>query len=223
MKQHLAILASILLSAFGICSCTKQLMEDLGDIQKNIDSLRAANARLRNEAAALGNLVGSDEPVIVLTTFEDNAGKPRSIKDTFSIKGNSGFSNSMEPRDNGLFFIKVARLGNNDGEEGGQIQFVYDPATRQAKSIIADHYWDDYDPYGDEAYYYPELYDRGIMTTVNVKHFNPTTGDISFTFSGSADGTYTGSNTMEAWVPNRGKPMSTTLSFTGKLVKNTSY
>ena len=215
MKTYIILVSTMLL---GLGSCTKTIKDDLRDLQQKIDALKKKNAELIEKAGGVENLIGSDEPIIASTTFEGNDGLPIIIKDTFSFKGNSGYTHSMRPLPNGQIQVQIVRFGKPDEAESSYLTFKYDPITKKVTQPNVQHSWYDRDIYWNYAIYDPSVYNKGISMKANVEKFDTNTGEIKISFTCQADAEYTSS--MDEWSPNPGKPMSTTLSFSGKLIKH---
>lgn len=218
--KKLAIIIGVLIAGSPFVSCKKMkddikdLKNEISDLQKQNDTLKEKNSLLANQADLIGSVIGSNEPVIATTTFEDNSGATRTISAVYKWKSIDYYTQYMMDNKDGTYYIYIERFSDVGWNEGAWIDFTYNPTTKAVTNFATRHYWRDYDPYSNRARYYGGSY-TGLTLNFTVESFDLTTGAISVKMAASGTSAYT--SAYSSYAPNPGKPVSTTLSFTGKL------
>ena len=186
----------------------------VGDLKKANDTLTKYNSELQLKLNGVLSSLGSDEPITATTTFQDNNGATRTVAGVYNYKSSDYNTQYLIKNDDGTYSIYIERF-NMTWNEGAWTGFTYDPAKKQIANIRGGQYWGDYDPYENRVIYDGETGTRGLSRSITIDSLNLTTGAISLKFSASATSEYT---PAQSWyVPNPGKPVSTTFSFAGKL------
>ena len=218
--KKLVLIFGVLIAGSPFVSC-KKLKDDIKDLQNQADDLQKQNDTLRNRHSALkdqldgiANAIGSDEPITATTTFEDDNGATRTVSNTYKFKSTDYYTQSLLKNSDGTYNIYVERFSDVEWYQSAWIRFTYNPTTKAVTAIEGEHYWSDADPYYNDAYYPNSTY-TGLTKTVTVDSLNLTTGATSIKFSASGTSDYT--NSVGSWTPNPGKPVSTKLTFVGKL------
>jgi hypothetical protein len=218
VMKKLLIILSVLIAGSPFVSCKKMkddikdLQNQANDLQKQNDSLRNSHATLKNQLDGIASAIGSDEPIAITTTFQDNNGATRTISGTYKFKSTDYYTQSMYKNNDGTYEIYIERFNDITWNESVSVGFTYNPTTKAVTSLTAYHYWDDADSYSDYAYYYGTY--SGLTKTLTIDNFDVTTGAISLKFSASGTGDYTNSTGNS---PNPGKPVTTNFTFAGKL------
>lgn len=198
------------------------------DMEKELVTLRSQQDQLTNQQGSLQNqqgslqnqqnsisaLLGANEPITATTTFVDDNGVTRIITDTYSFKAGNNSTQYMTENGDGTFEIYIERFSDVEWYEGAWLQFKLDTSDGSITNQYGGHYWNDQSSYGDNAYFAYNYTPAPIMN-ITVNSINVATGDISVSFSATADGTYTTNYPWQA--PNPGLSMTTTFSFSGKL------
>jgi hypothetical protein len=122
----------------------------------------------------------------------------------------------MDDNGDGTYDIYIERFSDVEWYEGAWVAFTYNPTTKAVTNKRGGQYWNDEDPYYNNARYDENYVNTGLTFTITVNSLNPATGDISLNFSASGTAAYTNA-VYYYYVPNAGKPVSTTFSFAGKL------
>ncbi|MDF2191525.1 hypothetical protein [Paraflavitalea sp. CAU 1676] len=212
MKRSFIVLGISLMGLATLPSCTKNLKDDVNDLQSQVDSLKKRNAALRDQAKATQNILGADEPITATTTYKDASGANKVIKETYSFKSGNYSTHYMVKKDNGLYEVYIERFSDVEWYDGAWCYFDYDPATKTISNQGGGHYWRQ--PDYDYAYYNAPSGTAGCEVTINLKSIDVTTGQISVDFSAAATAAYTTNNYN---FPNPGQACATNFSFAGKL------
>jgi len=209
MKKSLLILGISLAGLAALPSCTKNLKEDIKDLQTQVDSLEKRNAALRDQARATRNILGSDEPITATTTYKDAAGIEKQYQDTYSLKSGNYSTQYMVDMEDGTYEVYIERFLDIDWSEGAWAEFRYDPATKTVTPSRGGQYWRS--PGYNHAYYTSG--NAGCELKIDLKEIDINTGKISFDFTATGSAAYTAGG---SW-PNPGQAHTTKFSFTGKL------
>lgn len=203
--------------SLALTSCTKDLKNDINDLKTKTASQHGQIDSLANRLDSVDIILGFNEPIIVTTTFTDNADNTRTIKDTCSFKRNDNGSQYARERADGSYNIYIQRWGGLWSDEEVYVSFRYNPATKTISEKKVLHVWNDADDYYDRADY-GNAYstDPGLTINITVNSFNLTTGQISLNVSASGDADYARLMYYNGDAPND-KPYSTSLSFNGKV------
>jgi hypothetical protein len=217
MKKSLIIFGILLAGSTFFASCNKNLKDDIKNLRQQVDSLKKHNSELQDQIGGVENILGSNEPISVTTTFKDNNDSTRTITAIHKFKSADNETQSLAKLADGNYSIYIERFSDVEWYEGAWVSFTYNPTTKAITNKRGGQYWYDNDSYDNYARYDDNYANLGGLTfDINIKSINLTTGDISLTFTGSATSAYT-SGVPYYYRPNAGKPMSTTFSFTGKL------
>ena len=211
MKGYILILGISLAGTTMLPSCTKNLKDDVSDLQTQVDSLKKRNAELRDHAKATQNILGSDEPIAAVTSYKDDAGADKSYQDTYSFKAGNYSTQYMVERTDGTYEVYVERFGDVEWYEGAWFYFRYNPTTKEVTQKSGGQYWSNASRWFNVYYY--DTY-TGNTVTINLKSINIATGELSLDFTGSATADYTTNNSN---FPNPGVAHNTKFPFTGKL------
>jgi hypothetical protein len=215
MKKSFVIFSMLVAGATLFSSCNKKLKDDISDLEKKVNELKKHNSELQEQVNGVENILGSNEPIAATTTFVDNNDATRTITGVYKFKGGNNETQHMIKNDDGTYDIYIERISDVGWEEGAWVGFTYNPTTKAVTNKRGGQYWDDQDPYYDNVRY-DEDYTTGLTFNITVNSLNVATGDISLNFSASGTAAYT--NAVEYYyVPNKGKPVSTTFTFAGKL------
>jgi hypothetical protein len=217
MKRSLIIFGVLMAGSGFFTSCNKKLKDDVKDLRQQVDSLKKHNSELQERVNDVENILGSNEPIEVSTTFKDDNDSTRKISSLYKFKSSNQATQTLNKNAEDNYDIYIERFSDVEWEEGAWVAFTYNPVTKAITNKRGGHYWDDQDPYYDNARYEEGYGNAGDLTLdINVKSINVATGDISLTFSASGNAAYT-NDVPYYYTPNQGKVMSTTFSFTGKL------
>lgn len=218
MKRSRIVVGLLLAGWAFSTACTKDLKNDVKDLQQRMAELRKKNDTLKAQAKAAGHVLGTDEPIKVTTTFEDDNNVTRTITDTYSLKAGNSSTQYMLKQADGTYEVYIERFGDVDWDEGAYVYFIYHPTTRAITDITGGHYYDEYTPYIGDIRYQHDWGD-GLTLAVTLNSIDINTGDISLQFAANGNGAYTQRiYDMYNWyVPNAGKPVSTQFTFAGKL------
>jgi hypothetical protein len=212
--KKLLIIFGVLIAGSPFVSC-KKLKDDIKDLQSQVNDLKEKNSNLKDQLDGIASAIGSNEPITATTTFEDNNGATRTISSVYKFKSIDYYTQSMFNNGNGTYNIYIERFADVNWNEGSWVEFTYNPTTKTATNISANHYWSDYDSYYDNARY-DGNYTTGLTMGVTIDSLNTTTGATSLKFSASGNSAYTNAAPYY-YSPNQGKSVSTTLTFVGKL------
>lgn len=216
MKKPLLLFSILVTGAFIFSSCNKNLKDDIKDLQQEVDSLNKHNSELDEKVRSIEDAIGSNEPIVVTSSFVDDEGKTRTRKDNYRFKSSGYSTHSLRELSDGTYDVYIERFNDVNWFEGAYVAFNYNPATKAVTNKRSTHYWDDYSPYGDRCRYDETIYTGSDQTiNLNLKSINLTTGEIALDFSASAKGDYT--NNYYSNCPNPGEAMNTSFSFAGKL------
>jgi hypothetical protein len=204
--KKLVIIFGVLIAGSPFVSC-KKLKDDIKDLQHK-------NSQLQEQLNGVMNTLGSDEPISATTTFEDNNGKTRTVTGLYRLKSADYSTQKMVKNNDGTYEIYVERIGDISWNEGAWASFTYNPTSKAVTDVSGGQYWNDADSYYDNANYSNSY--SGATINLTVDSLNIETGATSLKFSASATATYTNSAPYY-YVPNQGKPVSTNLTFVGKL------
>lgn len=197
MKKSLLIFGMLLAGSTFITSCTKDLKDDVKDLQGRVNEVE--------------NLIGSNEPITATTTFTDNDNATRTVSDVYKFKASGLSTQYMIKNDDGTYDVYIERFSDVDWNESAAIEFTYNPTTKAITGEQVYHDWDDLDAYGNFSFF-NEGYE-GNTINITIDKFDVNTGEVSVKVTASATGDYT----SQYYGPNPGKPVNTTLAFTGKL------
>jgi hypothetical protein len=227
--KKLLIVFGVVIAGSPFVSC-KKMKDDIRDLKSQVTDLKKQNDTLKYQADTLKNRnsalqeklngvinsLGSDEPITATTTFQDNNGATRTVTGVYKFKSSDYSTQRAVKNSNGTYYIYIERFSDVNWYEGAWAEFTYNPTTKAVTDIYGGHYWNDADPYYDNARYMSSYTGTGLTLNITVDNFNTTTGDFSMKFAASATGTYT--NAVDYWYsPNKGKSVSTNFAFTGKL------
>jgi hypothetical protein len=217
MKKTVVIFSLLVAGAILFPSCTKDLKNDIKKLKGQVDELKKDNQELKDQIDGIDSILGSNEPMDVTTTFVDDNGATRTVSGVYKFKSANAYTQWMINNGDGTYHIHMQRFGDVGGGENAEIEFTYNPTTKLSTNKWIVHEWSDHDPYYNNVYYDGNNSPGPApVITITVNSFNPATGDISLNVSASGDAAYT-SDVPYYWVPKAGKPVSTTLSFAGKL------
>ncbi|HEX6426051.1 MAG TPA: bZIP transcription factor [Niastella sp.] len=218
--KKLVIIFGVLIAGSPFVSC-KKLKDDIKDLQSQVNDLEKQNDTLKNHNSVLQeqlngvvSSLGSNEPIAATTTFEDDNGVTRTISGVYKFKSTDYYTQKLVKNTDGTYEIYIERFGDLNWNEGAWVGFTYNPTTKAVTNISGGQYWSDADSYYDNARYSGTT--TGLTMNVTIESLDVTTGATSLKFSASGTSAYT--NAVSYWyVPNQGKPVSTTFSFAGKL------
>ncbi|NII26482.1 hypothetical protein HB364_15440 [Pseudoflavitalea sp. X16] len=217
MKRSFIVFSLLVAGSAFFPSCNKDLKDDIKTLRNRVETLKQQNSGLGKEADETEHLLGSDEPMVAVTNFGDNNNGTRTVEGTYKFKASDSRTQRMINNGDGSYDIYIERINEIYWYEGAWVAFRYKPATKEIINPKSAHYWDnDFDAYDDRARYDSNLYPNGVTINITVNNFNPATGDIALVVVSSATTEYT-SNVNSYYVPNQGKPVSTRLTFSGKL------
>ena len=217
MKKLLLILG-VAIAGSPFVSC-KKMKDDIKDLKNQVTDLKKENDTLKGQLNGVEDLIVAD-PISATTTFQDSTGATRTVSGTYKLKG-SDYSSShiIKNYDGASYDVYIERIGDFNWDNGAYIQFNYNPTTKAVKNVSGQHYWADYDPYWDYARYKPtsaSVPNVGLTVSLTVDSLNMTTGATSIKFAASGNGTWT--NSSDGYnTPMHGKPVTTNLTFVGKL------
>lgn len=217
MKRTFLVLAMAASGTFFLGACNKSLKDDIKSMQSKSDGLLKSGEELKKYFAELDDLVANGEPITVTTTFTDDNNKEKTVQGVYKFKSSSPVTQWIRKSSNGTFTILVARLGQIISPEQSFIRFNYNPITKEASYIYGIHSWGGRTPgYNNQFYFTTDDEHEGLSMKVDVHKLDPVSGEISFTCTAEGNAAYT--DWAEEWkVPNKGTPVRTVLSFTGKL------
>ncbi len=215
MKNRVVFFGGLLIASSLLTSCTKNLKNDVNDLKKQVDSLNKYNSELKGQVGNLHAILGNDEPIAAVTTFVDNNNATRKVEDVYKFKANNYSTQSMIKNDDGTYDIYIERFSDVNWNEGALVGFTYNPVTKALSHKRGRHYWNNSDPYTSNARYEEDYYSNGLTLNITINHIDVTTGDISLNFSAAGTAAYT-SGIYYYYVPNPGKPVSTSFTFSGK-------
>lgn len=208
MKSSFLILGISIAGLAAMPSCTKNLKDDIKDLQTQVDSLERRNAALKDQAKATQNILGSDEPITATTTFEDATGTEKQYQDTYSLKSGDYSTQYMVGMEDGTYVVYIERFLDINWNEGAWAEFRYDPTTKSITPQRGGQYWRS--PNYNNAYY--TYGSDGCDIKIDLKNIDLNTGKLSFDFTATGSSTYTAGG---SW-PNPGQAHTTKFSFTGK-------
>lgn len=215
---------TLLIAPLIFASCNKKLKKEMDELEQEVaaqkaqsENLQAQNTNLQNQINNVNSLLGSNEPVTITTTFQDNSNITRNVSNVFSFKSSNYSTQYMQENGNGTYDVYIERFGDVEWEEGARLSFVYDPSNGAITSPYMTHYWSwNISGYNNYAYYSGGTPAPVINITLN--KISTTTGEIDLTATASVVDGYNGA------VPNAGKACSSTFSFKGTLgVMNNSF
>jgi hypothetical protein len=169
--KKLAIILGVLIAGSPFVSCKKMkddikdLKNEISELQKQNDTLKDKNSALANQIDLVASAIGSNEPMIATTTFEDNSGTNRTISAVYNFKTSAYQTQSLYNNNDGTYDIYIERFGDVDWNEGAWVNFTYNPTTKAVTNLTSRHYWRDYDPYSNRVRYY----DGSTGLTINLK------------------------------------------------------
>ena len=200
MRKTAGIFALLFAGASMLTSCYKNLKDDIRD--------------LRGQVNDISHIIGSDDPMKATTTFKDDNDSTRTISETYSFKSVNSYTQYMWPNTDGTYTVNIQRFLDVDRNEWAKIQFRYNPATKAVTRLFVNHTWD-YNPYPyNQFVYYSDQYTNPApVMNLTINRLDMATGDISLTVTASGDGAYT----TTYGGPNPGKPVTTNITFTGKV------
>jgi hypothetical protein len=195
-----------LIGATIFSSCNKKLKDDIESMEKQV-------ADLKDQQNQTDAILGANEPMTASTKFTDDNGDEKIVTDIYKFKSSDNSTQGLYDNGNGTFTVYIERFSDVDWQEGAVIRFIYNPETKEITDKSVRHYWSLNGPYNDNAYYYD--YQTGATINVTINSINISTGNISVNVTASGDEQY--SYDYYDQVPNEGSPVTTTLSFSGKL------
>lgn len=209
MKRSILVLGVTIAALATLPSCTKNLKDDVKDLQTQVDSLRKRNEALREQAKNTGSILGSNEPITATTSYKDATSTEIQFKDTYSLKSGDYSTQYMEKLDDGTYYVKIHRFLDVNWYEGASCQFIYDPATKVISQKRGEHYWTGQD------YYWADYNsdNENCDVKIDLKSINMSTGDVSLEFTATANGAYTAGRDF----PRPGVAHTTKFAFTGRL------
>lgn len=202
MKRSIVLSGLILFGSLLFSSCTKQLKDDIKELQQKIDDVSHG--------------LGADEPITPVTVFKDKKGNTITIADTYRFKGSDYNTQSLIKKQNGMYQVNITRFVDVQYSESVDISFNYDPSTKAITSKYCDHDWNDNGEYNSRAYYNYDNFNKGLSFDIDLKKIDITTGDISLDVKINATQEYC-SGMADFSVPWAGTTLSTSFSFDGKL------
>lgn len=210
MKKPILILGIAIAGLTSLPSCTKNIKDDIKYLENQVDSLKKRNVALREQAKASQNILGSDEPITVTTTYQDDAGAEKKYQDTYNFKSGNYSTHYIVDMEDGTHEIYIERFSDVEWYEGAWIEFRYNPTTKEITQKRGGQYWSTPTNWFNLNY---TGGNTGCEVNIDLKSINMTTGEISLDFTGTATGNYAyGSR----W-PNPGVAHTTKFSFAGKL------
>lgn len=202
MKRSIVLSGIVLFGALFFSSCTKNLKDDIRDLQKKIDDI--------------SHSLGNDEPITPVTIFKDKNGKTITIADTYKFKANDYSTQYIIKNHDGTYDVFVQRFGDVDWNDNVSVSFNYVPSTKAVTQKYCSHRWYDNGEYAGNATYNFDYFNKGLSFDINLKKIDLTTGAISFDVKINATEEYS-KGVGGYYVPWDGTALSTNLSFDGKL------
>ncbi|MBO9635852.1 MAG: hypothetical protein J7578_22290 [Chitinophagaceae bacterium] len=202
MKRSIMLSGIMLFGTLFFSSCTKNLKDDIRDLQKKIDDI--------------SHSLGNDEPITPVTIFKDKKGKTITIADAYKFKANDYSTQSLIKRQDGTYDVNIERFVDVDWTDHVIISFKYDPSTKAITQKYCGHYWYDNGDYIGRAVYNYDSYNKGLSFDINLKKIDLSTGAISFDVKINGTEEYS-SGIGPSYVPWTGTALSTSFSFDGKL------
>ncbi len=179
--------AGLLMAAVIFSSCSDD------DLDKRLDKLE--------------NTLGTNEPLKVdfaTTNYNDVAiAKETSFK--FKSLDND---EAIWDLQNGSYYVYIERFSDIDWNQGGWIEFYYNPTSKEVTDAEGGVYFYDQYSYYNSYNFYED--NGGNTVDLEVTSFNAETGKISVNFVASTDAS-AGNNVYE------GKAMTISMKFSGKL------
>jgi len=209
MKRPLIIFSALIAGTLLFSSCNKNLKDDIKDLKKQ-------NSELQEKLNGIANAIGSDEPITSTTTFKDRDNVARTITGTFNFKSSGRSTQSLVKYPDGTYEVYIERYGSLDWEEGAWVAFRYNPTTKAITEKRGGQYWNDYGNYNNKARFDEAEFSTGLTFTINIKKLDLTTGVISLDVNIAGTDEY--ANGANEWnLPSKGKAVTTSFSFDGKL------
>lgn len=209
MKKTVFFLSTLIAGASMFTSCNKDLKDDIKDLQKK-------NSELQEKVDGIEAVLGANEPILAVTTFTDNDNVTRKVEGTYKFKASNRETSSMVKNEDGTYDIYIERFSDVEWYEGAWVAFTYNPTTKAVTHKRGGQYWDNADPFYDNARYDEDSYSTGLTLTITLNNIDVATGAISLNFTAAGTADYT-NGVYYYYVPNQGKPVSTSFAFTGKL------
>ncbi len=154
------------------------------------------------------NALGTNEPFTVNFSTKNSQDLDVIEKETFLFKS-KGYNDYMELYSDGTIYVYIERFSDVDWNEGGWIEFTYDPSTEEVTNTRAGMYF--YNSFGDwNSRYFSESNYTENTVDLTVKSINFETGAIDVSVSAST--TANSNNNLYS-----GKAMTCTFKFKGKL------
>jgi len=204
MKKSLFIFGMLLSGATLFTSCNKDLKDDVKDLKGRVNQVESIFGT-------------TSEAITATTTFKDNNNNDQTITGTYRFKSSYSTQRLVDNGD-GTYDITIERFSDLNWDNGAWMEFTYNPTTKAITDKRGGHWWSNSDEYRDRARYEGSEDRAGLTINITVDKLDVNTGDISVKFNAIGTEVYT--NSIHYYdSPNQGKPMSTSFSFTGKLVK----
>jgi len=203
----------VLAGTLSLTSCSKDLKNDARRLNEELNQLEAANDSLKDRINQTSYVLHLDAPANIKTILTNNEGKQAVFERQYLFKQTNTFSHCMVKNANGSYDIRIIRYLDPGSSEYCRLQFTYDPSTKLISDKSVVHYW--LDPIMYEAYieYRALPNTAGLTIDITVESINTSTGEIALTAKAAGTGEYT----KNANAPYPGQPISTTLSFKGRL------
>lgn len=215
MKKTVIIFSLLVAGTILFPSCNKNLKDDIKKLKGQVDELKKDNQELQDQINGIDSILGSNEPISVMTTYIDDNGATRTVSGIYKFKTANAYTQWMIDNGDGTYDISIGRFGDVLAQEIVMATFTYNPTTKAVTHKYVEHNWDDLGPYGEYAVYYDSYSpNHPPVIAITVNSLNVVTGDISLNVSASGDAAYT---TASQQAPNPGAPVSTTFSFAGKV------
>lgn len=197
-----------------ITSCTKDLKDDARKLKEELEKLQAENDELKNSASNTSRTVGLDNPLKVTTVLTDFDNNQVTMERTYKFKASNSTSSYLLKNNDNTYKILIIRYRDAISIENCAISFTYNPSTKAiTNKVISQQWWPDNEPSEWWIEYSGGENTAGLTREINIESIDLTTGEISLTAKASATGEYTRNGNG----PYEGQPMSTTISYKGKL------
>ncbi|MFN8416847.1 MAG: hypothetical protein U0U66_11010 [Cytophagaceae bacterium] len=200
MKKHLLVVAVAILSASFLTSCNKGLKDDMKELEQKLADEQAKNQKLQE---ALGT--SSCASISLKTKDYDDV---EVVASGDYCLNEESFAGVIAHRGDSIYAITIEKSGDLSGDKYLYFDFYYDAKNKVSEMdyLELEGYFNDLSDYFDV-----ELEDDEELTsTITVTSFNPTTGQISFTYSGVSTENFN-------YNHYEGQPMTIGVSFSATL------
>ncbi len=193
-KISVLLMAVALVMTGTFSSCNKKLKEEIKDLDKQVEDLKAQQATTNSNLNATNNTLGFNSPFSMSLTTKNGADSTIVVNKTYKYWTGDDYT-SMENNHDGTYnvylYVTEAAYWDNDA----YLYFVYNPTTKVVTNGVVNMDYIDYE-YSNKT---PTLSqaDTEATVTFNVTKFDTSTGVIDVTISGSttnasASNVYTG-------------------------------